>query len=123
MSKRKITPQTAIYQLENIGADPQLEPQLDGPLLASEPYEIQGTIDDHIIVSVPPEMSQRSIQELLSGLTKKLDKPGILVTHNVQFLRARKLTFKEAIQISKRTELKIAKPSKDTDKDKEVGES
>ena len=49
-------------------------------------------------------MTQKSVRELSEGISDVLKKDVIIVTHNVHFLRARKLSFKEAIEVNKRLE-------------------
>ena len=111
----------AIYQLEPLGIKGQSGPLSDGPLESCGEYIIQGEIKDHVIVSVPLTMTQRSAMELTTKLRDTLDKPVILVTHNMHFLKARKLSFKDAVVVNKRTESKNVKTDTDPDKIDEMG--
>jgi hypothetical protein len=72
--------------------------------LVEESALIEAGIRDHVVVSVPHTTSQQSVEELVTRLGDTLGKPVIFVTHNVQFLRVRKLTGSEAAKVTKRAQ-------------------
>lgn len=76
----------------------------DAPLLPAEDYSVQGELDDYIIVSVPTTTSQNAAESLRKRLTEAVQRPVILVTHNIHFLRARKMSSAEARKTIKRAE-------------------
>lgn len=104
--KTKKKPKEKLYQLETIAnrsGDPS-EPPYEGPLLPEGSYFLPGDIKGHVILSVPVTMTQRSTEELVTGLGKLIDKPIIVVTNNVHFMRVRELTAKEAMLVRKKLE-------------------
>ena len=97
-SKNKIS----YYQLDAIGVEnPDGNPAMDA-LSDDNTFEIGGEIEDHLIISVSPLMSHRAVEELLKKLSEFVTRPIIVVTHNIHFLKARKLKHKESVQIAQR---------------------
>lgn len=92
-----------VYQLVPLASPPGVNP-FDAPLLPAEDYSVQGELDDYIIVSVPTTTSQNAAESLRKRLTEAVQRPVILVTHNIHFLRARKMSSAEARKTIKRAE-------------------
>jgi hypothetical protein len=70
------------------------------PLLATGPeHQVEGELDGCLIVSVPPTASCETCRQLQEQLAAVLDRPEqsiLIVTHNIEFLRIKKLTAVEA---------------------------
>lgn len=86
----------AIYRVIPIAKDPD-DP--DGPLVKTDEYLIQGSLFDHIIVSVPISISHRAAHELSERLVAELGQPVLLVTHNINFLTLERLSKAEAEKV------------------------
>jgi hypothetical protein len=99
MSRKKISPQKKItyYKLNALSNEAD-----DENLVSDNEFEVEGELEDHIIISVSPNMSHRSVDELLKKLSEVVSRPVIVITHNIQFLKATKLSQKEATAIAKR---------------------
>jgi hypothetical protein len=86
---------TTLYRLE-----PMFQPDRRKPLLATGPeHQVEGELDNCLIVSVPPTASHETCRQLQEQLGATLDRPEksiIIVTHNIEFMRIRKLTAVEA---------------------------
>jgi len=108
--KRKIT----YYKLQSINKPSPEDIGVDEVLFEGAEFEIQGELENHIIISVPPTMSERSVRDLLEGLKTTVNRSVIIVTHNVQFLRAEKISFKEAKSITKQV---VESAEDETDKE------
>lgn len=104
MGSRRVGSKTkrSVYQLESLISDG--DNPLEGKLSINSEFDIEGDIEDHVIISVPSSMSHRSVEELLEKLSKEITSPVIITTNNIHFLRARKMTHKEAMQVSKRVQ-------------------
>lgn len=96
---------TSYYQITALHAKSDDGSPDEGTLVAGNEFEIEGELDDHVIISVPPSMSQRSVETMLKGLSEELTSPAIVVTHNIHFLKAKKLSNKEAMKLAKRLEV------------------
>lgn len=105
MAQRKInSDKISFYKLKALGIEDEDTDNPEAPLQVDEEFIVKGKIEDHVIVSVSPNMSQRSANELVVKLGETIKKPTIIVTHNIQFLRAQKISAKDAMKISKRME-------------------
>lgn len=104
MSARRLRSQNKMsyYRLESIATvDPNGLPDKEALQSCGE-FDITGKIEDHLIVSVSPSMSERSVTELLEKLGKVVEQPVVVVSHNVAFLRASKMSGKDAMKVAER---------------------
>ena len=104
MVSRKVKKKNSVsfYQVEALGKDGKSP--CEGIPSRDAGFEIEGEIEDHIIISVPPSMSERAAQEMLKKLSETISSPVIVITHNIEFLKARKLGYNEFMELSKRKE-------------------
>lgn len=77
--------------------------------MGAEAFISEGKVENHTVVSVPPSMSLRALQDLMTKLSETLTQPVIVVTHNVHFLRVKKLSKKAAEEVQARMEEQHAK--------------
>lgn len=96
---RKQRQSTTMYRVDSLVRN---EPQ--SKLVEGQSCAIEGEIGDYVIVSVPPTISYQAAKVLEDNLQKELDKPVMILTHNVQFLKATKLAANEAAAILKEVE-------------------
>jgi len=61
-----------------------------------------------VVLSVPETTSRASCDRLRDAAVKELRKPVLVVTHNVEFLRATKLSTAEAARVIKQAETQTA---------------
>ena len=94
MSQKMIKNRDEFYKLVAI------EKKEDGNIVPRNEFEIEGRLEDHVVISVPPTMTERSVRELLENLSKKISAPVIVVTHNISFLKARRMTAREVSLIT-----------------------
>jgi len=66
---------------------------------ASAQVVIKGKLENHLICSVPESTSGATVNELSKELERKFKKPVIVITHNMEFVKAKRLTGKEAQQV------------------------
>jgi hypothetical protein len=96
-----------VYRLE-----PMFQPDRRKPLLATGPeHHIEGELSGYLIVSVPPTASHEScgqLQEQLGAALGRPEKNIVIVTHNIEFLRVRKLTPAEAAKLIRDVEERAA---------------
>ena len=71
-------------------------------LVTGEKLVCEGELEEHVIVSVPETMSHRAAQELEESLTREFERPIIIVTHNVSFMKVKKLSAIESMELAKR---------------------
>lgn len=91
-----------LYQLEPISSE-GMEGAETGPLRAAGPFLFEGELEGSIIVSVPETMSGHAAQELNQKLSEHFGGKDIcIVTHNISFLRLRRMSPREAAKISAR---------------------
>lgn len=104
MGKRTIEKNDKIdfYKINSLQSESCDISPLVGDLKVDEDTIIAGNLEDRVIVSVSPSMSHRSVDELVEQLSKTIAAPVIVVTHNVHFLKAQKLSNKEAAKITAR---------------------
>ena len=102
MSKRNINNKEK-SKVEYFKLVPMLSDK-EGKTKNGEAYLIRGSLDDHVIVSVPTTISHRASIELEMALEKKIMRPIIIVTHNVEFMKVRKLSERQATAISTQME-------------------
>lgn len=67
-------------------------------------WVVEGKLEDQIIISVPVTTSMSRIRKICDEATKELGKPVTVITHNMEFLVAKKLPPKEAAATIKRIE-------------------
>ena len=82
-------------------------PPFAGPLVETQEYLTQGSLHEHVIVSVPPSMSHQSAHTLCEQLVEKFDRPVLVVTHNIHFLKLEKLDKKEAEAVTERVTSRV----------------
>lgn len=74
----------------------------NGEVLEEAPvFTLRGSIDQYRIVSVPETTSAATVREMGKELQRILKKPVIVVTHNTEFLKVKRITGKEASKIMK----------------------
>jgi hypothetical protein len=82
------------------------QPDRRMPLLATGPeHHVEGELGDCLIVSVPPTTSHESCRQLREKLRQAVgspDKPVLILTHNIEFLRAHRLGTSEASKVARR---------------------
>ena len=76
-------------------------------MVETEEYLAQGSLHDHIVVSVPVSMSHRSAHQLSEQLVREFDKPVLIVTHNIHFVRLERLTKEEADAVVERVTSRV----------------
>lgn len=69
-----------------------------------ESYYIEGEIDEWLVISVPETTRIEEVQAFKKGLEQGTRRPVLVVTHNISFMRARKLTPNEAADVIRRAE-------------------
>lgn len=90
MSQKKVTPMEHYYRLEVLEEGQEERKFHDTQCL------IKGKVEDHIIVSVPIEMSANSADILKEELVKEFGTDKIIiVTHNIQFLKFHRVNYLE----------------------------
>ena len=106
MSQKKLNKnEITFYKLVAVSHE-----KTDGSFTEGTEFEVEGSIEDHVIVSVPTSMKERSVRELLEKLSKEISSPVIVVTHNISFLKAKKMTPKEVAELArKNTDAEVAK--------------
>jgi hypothetical protein len=62
-------------------------------------YNIEGEIGDWLVVSVPEEMSASYAGKIRDDLMKRLSKPVMILSHNIQFCSVQKLGSGEAARL------------------------
>ena len=86
----------------------RLIPLFDGETRKEWPdsphWVVEGELEDHTIVSVPVTTSMESIRRIHDQLQSEFGKPVCVITHNMEFLAAKKLPPKEAADVIKRIE-------------------
>jgi hypothetical protein len=84
---------------------PLFESEGRRPILEAGPeHYLEGKIGDCLIVSVPPSTTHEScrlLREQLCEATGKPDSRILILTHNIEFLRAQRLGAKEASMVAK----------------------
>jgi hypothetical protein len=68
------------------------------------PYFVEGEFEGRLIVSVPDSASTRACQELQARLEQQFLRPALVLTHNIQFVEAVRLTAAEANAVVKQAE-------------------
>lgn len=89
---------TTVYRLE-----PMFRPDARRPVLATGPeHYLEGEIGDCLVVSVPPTTSYESCRQLREQLCAAFARPDsrvLIITHNIEFLRVKRLTATEAARL------------------------
>lgn len=67
-----------------------------------QPVLVVGEIGEHVIASIPPDMSARTAQDVTEGVRAATGKPVLTVTHNIEFLAVQEIPRKEAVELLKR---------------------
>lgn len=93
---RKRRKASGIYKLETLFHDAEKQ------VLKTEnsTHYIDGRLGEYLIVSVPETTSRASAIDLEGVLTKIAGKPVLVVTHNIEFMRATLLTARERAELS-----------------------
>jgi hypothetical protein len=65
---------------------------------------VEGELDGRLVVSVPVTTSIERIRNIHDQLEVEFNKPVCVITHNMEFLVAKKLPPKEAAEVIKRIE-------------------
>ena len=91
------------YMLQPYLAKQFNAPPFDTALVDGQSFSVDGQINEHVLVSVPETISTVSARDLFENLQEAFQKPIIMVTHNVQFLSARKMT---ALEVSRMENLR-----------------
>jgi len=101
-----------IYRLE-----PIIQADARESILATGPeHFIEGEIGDCLIVSVPPTASHETCRQLRDQLREaigRVDRNILILTHNIEFLRARKLTPAEASKILREVDERVSPETRD----------
>ncbi len=102
-AKRKRKP--VLYELESITRDPDAgeDPGLEA-LRSEGPFVVEGEVLGSVAVSVPETVTQRSADVLHEKLAEHFGADVLVVTHNVAFLKLRRLTVGEAKKVVKRVQ-------------------
>lgn len=66
------------------------------------PYVVEGSLADFVVVSVPETVSASVAREIVEQLQTQMKKPVMVITHNVMFMRARRLTRREMADVQQR---------------------
>jgi len=74
---------------------------------------VEGQVDTHLIISVPVTTSEASIARIRDTVQHTFNRPCLVITHNMQFLKTQKLAPKEASKIIKDAEDYAEKRSRD----------
>lgn len=93
---RKHRKASGIYKLETLFRDAEKKVLLT----ENSTHYINGRLGEYLIVSVPETTSRASAVDLESALTKIAKKPVLIVTHNIEFLRATLLSAKERAELA-----------------------
>ena len=75
-----------------------------GFAVEGEVHHIEGAIDQYVVVSVPETTSYAQAERIKTEAIRLTGKPACVVSHNVTFLRAVKLSPKEAAEVVKQGE-------------------
>lgn len=97
-----------MYRLENY----LQKADEDEIMIEGEVHYIEGCLDNYVIISVPETTSQASAEKIKQEAIKLLNKPVCVITHNIAFVKAVKLSPKEAAAVIKRGEDYAEKASK-----------
>lgn len=98
---RKERRSAVVYRLEHVfkGDSPEQ------PLLVDEqPHYIEGELGNRVIISVPEMTSMVTVERIQDVAEEALGKPVLVVTHNVEFMKAVKLTPQETSKVVKQVE-------------------
>lgn len=68
---------------------------------------MQGSLHEHVIISVPMSSSHRSIHALSDKLIKEFDRPVVIVTHNINFMKLDRLSKEEAKAVTERVTSRV----------------
>jgi cobalamin biosynthesis Mg chelatase CobN len=77
-------------------------------LIDDRPYYLEGELENRVILSVPEDTSRAAVERIQKSAQALLGKPCLVTTHNVEFMRVRKLSAAEAAQVIKRGEEQTA---------------
>jgi len=75
--------------------------------LNEEVHYIEGEIDDWLVASVPETTSAASAKMTQDRIQAATNRPVLIITHNIEFMRAVKLTPAEAAKVIGRAEKDI----------------
>jgi hypothetical protein len=67
-------------------------------------WVIEGKLEEHLVVSVPVDTSFESLQRIYKQLEQEFNMPVCVVTHNMEFMVAQRLSRGEATRALKRIE-------------------
>lgn len=73
-------------------------------LIDDRPYYLEGELENRVILSVPEDTSRAAVERIQKSAQALLGKPCLVTTHNVEFMRVRKLSPADAAQVIKRGE-------------------
>ncbi len=93
---RKRRKASGIYKLETLFRDTEKQ----ALITENSTHYVNGRLGEYLIVSVPETTSRSSAIDLEGVLTKLAKKPVLVVTHNIEFMRATLLTAKERAELS-----------------------
>ena len=84
----------------------RLEPLLKvvdvlGFAVQGEVHHIEGELDNYVVVSVPETTSYAQAERIKVEATRLTEKPCCVISHNVNFMRAVRLSPKEAAKVIK----------------------
>lgn len=89
-----------------ISSESQDDDPLESPLVENQEYLVQGSLHEHIVVSVPPTTSRQSADELSRRLIE-LGRSVIVIAHNTHFMKLERLSKEEAEQVVERVVSKV----------------
>lgn len=83
-----------MYRVEHLLAD---HAQVEG----QDSCFVEGELDHWLVVSVPVTTSRRTQDEIKNVLQTRMNKPVMIISHNTSFMRAVRLSPKEAAKVIK----------------------
>ena len=81
-----------LHRVEHLFPDPDNRETL---LIDGEEHYIEGEIDSYVVVSVPETTTEGAANIVKAKIQAATNRPVLVVTHNIEFMRLRELDHKE----------------------------
>ena len=94
----------------------------DDKLQRAPDHYLEGTVQGSLVVSVPETTSQNTAAALRAGLEGQFKCPVVLVTHNIEFLRAEQLSPGESAKILAQVETQAERKAREAAEAKAAAE-
>lgn len=105
MAKHQVNDTTQVYRMV-----PLLKNNRVGRTMQAGPMRVLlGELEDHIIISMPPDASLASAQQIADTVEQAHNRPVMVVAHNTEYLAVEKLSESQRRAVLERVEATPAK--------------